>query len=259
VTDYTPVLPGGTFTFTSGGWVAAGDPVELSGPMQVDRAHTGPGQGLYVGVAGNDAGGRERVTVHVAAVIHRGRCQGDATWGQPLTVGDAPLTPPGTAPFMVRPVVDVPGSQAIGIALDSAPDGGQIQWMSLELGLPDAGFGGGLWATTAGNPLPAWCLVEINPNINAVVPSGPGSVFVIGTVYEPAAGGQPVVVHLAGPLLHTTAWEAFPLPGDLVVSSTGGTVRRATPGDISTNPRRVLGISMNAAGTGEVVHWVARH
>jgi Uncharacterized conserved protein (DUF2190) len=255
VADYTPVLPGGTFTFTSGGFIAPGDPVELSGPMQVIRAGPDPAGGLYVGIAGHEAGGGEFVTVHVSAVIHKGPAEGAIGWGQVLAAAAG-------AGRQVRPLISGPGSHVIGYALADAVDGQPVQWMSLTLRVPGSGAGGAsgaAWAAPAGAALAAGNLVDCTPT-GTVVPSPDLSPNAIGTVYQAAAPGDIAVVHLVGPLLHARAWDVPVAAGDPIVAAGGAHVRPATPAEIAASPRDVLGIALTAAAAQDAeLTWVARH
>jgi hypothetical protein len=253
VTDYTPVLPGGTFTFASGGFIHAGDPVELSGPMEVIRAGAAPAGGLYVGVAGGDAGGRELVTVHVGAVIHQGPVQGDTGWGQMLTVAPDPLA-------MVTPLIAGAGSQVIGYALHNAADGAQLAWMSLALRLPGAGAGAGaVWLQTAAEDLTPPCLVEVTA-AGQVAPAGTLATNTVGAVYDRTDAGDLALVHLCGALLHARVWDIPVEPGTPIVGGGGAHVRPATPADFTDNARRVLGVALTGAAVQDAeLDFVARH
>jgi hypothetical protein len=253
VTDYTPILPGGTFTFTSGGFIHAGDPLELSGPNEVIRAGPDPPGGLYVGVAGGDAGGRELVTVHVSAIIHRGPAEGTITWGQILAAAGNPAR-------MVRPLISGPGSQVIGYALHNAFDNEPVTWMGLALRVPGAGSGAGsAWTAPAGEALLAASTVDCNA-AGEVVASPTLSPNAVGAVYEAAAPGDVVVVHLLGPLLHARTWDIPIVPGMPIVAAGGAHVRPATPQDFTDNARRVLGIALTgAANPDDELVFVARH
>ncbi|MBD3781693.1 MAG: DUF2190 family protein [Micrococcales bacterium] len=66
MTDYTPVVAGGQpATFTASAAVTGGQPVEVTGNMQVGPAASGTQK--YVGIAGHDAPAGEKVTVHMPA------------------------------------------------------------------------------------------------------------------------------------------------------------------------------------------------
>jgi hypothetical protein len=258
LTDYTPELPAATFTFTSGGPITnppiiAGDPLELSGPWEVIRAGVDPAGGLYIGVAGNTAEAGQRVTVHIAAIIHQGPVQGDVHWGQMLTVASDPTR-------MVRPLVSGAGSQVIGYALHDAFDAETLAWMSLALRFPGAGPGAGaVWSVLAGEALPAQCVVEVTA-AGEVVAAQALSTNAIGTVYNPTAAGERADVHLVGPLLHARVWDIPITPGTPIVAGGGAHVRPVTPADMTDNPRRVLGIALTGAAVqDEELDFVVRH
>lgn len=85
MTDYSPVaLPGQTFTFTTGGVVAGGDLVEVTGNNTVSKIAT-LASAKFIGVAGNDAASGAKVTVTLAHPIHESIADGTVAAGDQLT------------------------------------------------------------------------------------------------------------------------------------------------------------------------------
>jgi hypothetical protein len=257
VTDYTPLLSGSTFTFRAGEFIRPRDPLELCGPMQVCRAHAGPG--MYLGVAGNGAYVSERVTVHTTGVIHVGPVLGDVGWGEPLAAGPR-------SPWQVMPVV--PGAAPIGVSLTNAADGEDVLWIGRGPSLPGlpalpgrpgGGTGGGLWFGTAGETIPSLSPVVIYGvgNISRV-PALSSASLVIGVNDHDVASGQIAVVHLVGPLMLSTAAAGI-TNGMLLATRAPGRVAAAGPDDFEAEDRRIVGVSLQNVSAGQSVLWVARH
>jgi hypothetical protein len=268
VPGYTPVLPGSALTFTAAERVAAGDPVELAGPMLVRHAHIR--DSIYVGIAGHDAPALAPVTVHVSVVVHQGPAAGGVRWGEPLAPG--PVAAPGRPPAQVMPLALAPGGLVIGVALSSAADGQDVRWMGRPLGLPAAPTlpplpglpgretGGGLWFGTAG---------EFIPSLSPVVIYGTGHIgrppalssasLVIGINDRDTPFGQAAIVHLGGPLMLGIAAGGV-TNGFLLVARGPGQVAAAQPADYDDPAdRRVIGVALQNVSAGQRLFWVARH
>jgi hypothetical protein len=255
--DYAPVLPGATLTFRAGLAVAARDPVELCGPMEVCRAHGG----VYVGVAGHDAAALDLVTVFVAEIVHEGPVLGGAQWGDPLTAAPA-------VPYQVVRSAAVPGTPPAGVALSSAGHGQPLRWIGRGSALPGipglpgrpGGAGGGLWFGTAGEFIPALSPVVMYGVGNISRPPALSSAsLVIGINDRDTAAGQIAVVHLAGPLMLGVAAGGV-TNGFLLVARGPGQLAAAQPADYDDPAdRRVIGVALQNVAAGQPLFWVARH
>lgn len=148
MSDYTPVaLPGQTYTFSAGGTIAGGDPVEMSASSTVIKSVT-LASALYIGVAGHDAVNGGKVTVTLGKVIHESIADGTITAGAQLTTTntanrqvkalavtavnvDVTGTPSEATIEAIEPAFNTAINQAraiIGVAITAATDNTLVRW-----------------------------------------------------------------------------------------------------------------------------------
>ena len=135
MSNYSPELAAHTYSFTAGGQIAAGDPLQMSGNMTVIRCTglTPP----YAGIAATDAKPGQQITVHLAGPIHTGLAAGPIAAGDPLLASNiagrqvrtAPM--PGAADAVTGFDVLI-AAALIGLALTSAADGQPVTWLSVH-------------------------------------------------------------------------------------------------------------------------------
>lgn len=118
--SYLPLFrPGDTVTFGVTAAVAAGQPVEVSGTVDMAVAPAAAASAKYIGIAGHDAAVGDKLTVEVGKPIHELKASGAITRGQKLE----------TAP--AGAVRTVSTGDAVFLALTSAADGALVRAVQL--------------------------------------------------------------------------------------------------------------------------------
>lgn len=126
--QYSPVyLPGASITLTASATVTGGQLLEVSGNGTVGPA--GAASAKVVGVAGNDGGSGDRITVHPRATIHEAVASGSITAGDQLGAAAA---------GQVSTVAAAAGATAgdintarsvIGVALTTVTTGNKVRYI----------------------------------------------------------------------------------------------------------------------------------